>query len=334
MQSLLQLATVHLKGGDGQVDSVLSSFQTDLILSVCPSGSRVLSATYFQHQYLPGPIKVHVETRCGRETQLVLRIARHGQNKVKRETQLYAILAKLGLPVPQVLSEVVIDPGNPQMGQMVVLSLLPGQDLQKMSTSSRAGLRIAGSLLVEAIDRLHTLTKAVYQERVSDLLPKRTMVQEFQQVLSDEGPWTQQEQFHTAAERLKPVLALNTTPLAFSNGDYQPGNFLANGDRLTGFLDFESACFEDPHIGLAKYMIHDLHPLNKAGLVRQYLQTHCLSEKDFAPRLALRCLATLQREVSVSGQEDAQYRRHVFDLLHRAFNQMGGCSDFEHRAGV
>ena len=46
---------------------------------------------------------------------------------------------------------------------------------------------------------------------------------------------------------------IDDPPLAFSSGDCNPGNFLSDGARLTGIVDFALACFEDPHIGFAKY---------------------------------------------------------------------------------
>ena len=75
-------------------------------------------------------------------------------------------------------------------------------------------------------------------------------------------------------------------------GTHQPANFLTDGERVTGFLDFEVACFRDPLMGIAKYPVYDLHPLNKAGFVDLYLTSKGLDHTDFAPRLALMCLET------------------------------------------
>ena len=38
-------------------------------------------------------------------------------------------------------------------------------------------------------------------------------------------------------------------------------------------IDVTSACFEDPHIGFAKYWLYDWFPLHKAGLVEHYQET-------------------------------------------------------------
>ena len=304
------------------MSSVLSAFQEALILSLCPDGAKITEARYFQEEYLPCPIMVRATSADGRETPLVLRIARHGKHGVEREVKLYRSLARLGLPVPEVLSEVKSDPDHPGIGQMAVLSLLPGKDLQKWSEVSPSGLELACTLLSEGIGCLQQLTEPLHQDESTADLPRRDLGSELQQIVSQGGPWLQEVEFVESAEVLGPFLFAIDIPLSFSNGDYQPGNFLSDGHRLTGFVDFESACFEDPHVGLAKYPIYDLRPLNKAGFVSQYLRDRGLSASDFAPRLALRCLSTLQREISVSGQEDAGYRNHVLRLLRQALSYL------------
>ena len=70
-------------------------------------------------------------------------------------------------------------------------------------------------------------------------------------------------------------------------------------------------------MGIAKYPVYDLHPLNKAGFVDFYLEAKGYDHTDFAPRLALMCLTTLQKEISLrptnAGEES--YQRHVLQLL-------------------
>jgi len=96
---------------------------------------------------------------------------------------------------------------------------------------------------------------------------------------------------------------------------------------LTGFIDFAWACFEDPHIGFAKYWLYDWFPLNKAGLIERYLETQGLSQADFAPRLAVRCLWTLQREIPVADADGVtdytRYRDRVLGFLRGALHELG-----------
>ncbi|HEX6489919.1 MAG TPA: hypothetical protein VF002_00945, partial [Gaiellaceae bacterium] len=58
-------------------------------------------------------------------------------------------------------------------------------------------------------------------------------------------------------------------------------------------------------------------PFNHAGIVERHWAAEHLSRRDFAPRLAVRCLRTLRREVPVTGG-NARYREHVVGLLDQA----------------
>jgi aminoglycoside phosphotransferase (APT) family kinase protein len=61
-----------------------------------------------------------------------------------------------------------------------------------------------------------------------------------------DNPWLRDLAYQEAFEALQQVLPYIETRLEFSNGDWQPGNFLAHRGEITGFLDFESALFQDP----------------------------------------------------------------------------------------
>ena len=258
-------------------------------------------------------MRVRVRLPGGGSHSVVLRLSRrvHG---VQTEAKVLPVLSRHGLPVPQVLAGPVLDPSGEGPGAMTVLSLLPGHDLQNWSRSSSAGLKTASKLVIEAVSRLHELTEPLSEEEIAAELPHTTMMAELDDLMHGESPWVQERMFTDVIDRLRPVVASIQTPLRFSNGDYQPGNFLSDGKHLTGFVDFENARFEDPHIGFAKYRIYDIHPLNKAGLVEHYLRKHNLSEREFAPRMAVRCLWTLQREVPLSEKNES-YGTHILGLL-------------------
>jgi len=113
-------------------------------------------------------------------------------------------------------------------------------------------------------------------------------------------------------------------PLVFTNGDYQPANFLTEEGELSGVVDFELAALQDPLVGFAKYPIYDMYPLNGAGVVDDFLESCGYSWKDFAPRLALGCLITLQREIIVEGgdEHEHRYRERVITLLYHALDRV------------
>jgi len=59
----------------------------------------------------------------------------------------------------------------------------------------------------------------------------------------------------------------------------------------------------------------------QAGLLLfHFLEAKAISFTDFAPRLALACLWTLQRELPVTGGDDG-YRAHVLALLSTALGE-------------
>jgi aminoglycoside phosphotransferase (APT) family kinase protein len=305
-------------------DRPLTPFQEALVLSVCPPGSRIAEARFHRTKWLPCPVLVQVALASGGEISLNLRQDLH-VGGVETEARLLPVLARWGLPVPELLAGPVTDPDRPELSPVTVLTVLPGKDLGTLSwTGSVPPRRIAwaGGLVLEAVARLHALTEPLDREEVARHLRRTSLSTIFESILERGGPWLEEPVFTEAAKRLKPILAELNAPLVFSNGDYNPGNFLSDGERLTGFVDFGLSCFEDPHYGFAKYWTYDWSPFNHAGLVERYLVSQGLTLPDFAPRLAVRCLWTLQREIAVEGEPSA-YRSAVLGFLRQAMAWMG-----------
>jgi aminoglycoside phosphotransferase (APT) family kinase protein len=300
----------------------VAAFQRELVLSTCPRGTTIRDVLFAPQYTVKGPALVSVTHPDGGEGTLVVKMSR-SLDGILTEARLLPVLARLGLPVPEVLAGPAFNPDIPMTGPAIVLSYLPGTDLQRLSLASAAELDTAGRLVLEGIARLHSLTEPVRREEVGRQLPQIIMLTELQMVVERGGPWLQVPLFRQAVQQLVPVLAEIRTPLVFSNGDYQPANFITDSQRVVGFVDFEMARFEDPHYGVAKYLVYDMAPLNKAGFVERYMDAHHLSEADFAPRLALRCLWTLQREIPVPDHEaDGSYGDHVMRLLRQALRQL------------
>ncbi len=305
----------------------LSPFQEELILSACLQGARIVEARFAREDRLPCPVRVHVTLPRGEARQLILRMDQHIDG-VAREAALLPVLARLRLPVPTILAGPAYDPARPGLGALSVLSVLPGQDLLSWAWDAPAAdLATATRLVAESVARLHRLTESLNRDPVADQLPRATVRDELDGVIARGGPWFGEPVFAHAVEVLRPLVAAIDTPLVFSSGDYNPGNFLWDGETVIGFIDFAWACFEDPHIGFAKYWLYDWFPLNKAGLIEHYLETQGLSQADFAPRLAVRCLWTLQREIPVADADGAtdytKYRDRVLGFLRGALHELG-----------
>lgn len=228
----------------------------------------------------------------------------------------------MGLLTPLVLTPPQRDPTPTAASLAAVYSFLPGQTLQQLSEQSAAACQTAAHLLLAATAKLAAATASLRDllaaQSLTELVPTITLIQQWEMILAQGGPWLAEPSFLAKLHALRPRLAALTDAPVFTNGDYQLGNFLTDGERVTGFIDFEYASFQDYLYGFAKYPIYDLHPLNKGGIIEHLLAAQAIAFADFAPRLALGCLATLRREIPVRGG-DAGYRAHVLALLDRAF---------------
>lgn len=303
------------------IPAPLTPFESRLVLSLCPRGTRIMRARWFRHHAYPCPIRVTVALPSGAPWEFVVRSIRHPKGHLEREVALYPLLARLGLPVPTVLAGPARDPSDPAERPRIVLSLLPGVNLQALSEQGGRQLRRARGLLIDAVRWLHRLTPAVRQDPAAGVVPSGGLRHHLATIVGARGPWREAPVFRDACRRLDPVLGRCAVPLVFSNGDYQPANFLATENGLSGFLDFEVAWFEDPLYGFAKYPIYDLAPLNGAGAVDAFLGATGYTRRDFAPRLALGCLATLNRQIPVVGA-NARYRDHVLNLLRTSLSTL------------
>lgn len=283
----------------------LSQNEKDLILSAYPEGTIIEEAHFFDNYNLPCPIKVKIVIPTGESKFVVLRKKRHGVAKL--EAAILPLLSKCGLPVAKVIAGPKHD--------ALVLSLLEGENLQHFSMRSKRHAEKAKELLTESFIRLESVTQKISQD-AAELLPRFTLADELD-IISGEGPWNGEKVFKEAVDFLFPLLPQISTPLVFTNGDYQPANFLTDGKRITGFVDFEGAQFCDPLLLPCKYITHDLHPLNKAGFIDFYLKKRGYTKHAFSIRLALFCLITLHYEIPVhpTDQGKQEYQKHVLRLL-------------------
>jgi len=155
--------------------------------------------------------------------------------------------------------------------------LLPGENLQKLSMQSNEGLEQSKNLLIEGVEKLAAATEFISHHQVSAILPHHTLSAEMESLNSTDNPWVKEKTYREACEKLGPILKNIDTSLVFSNGDYQPGNFLAKNGKLTGFLDFESPSFQDPLLGFVKYPIYDMLPLSRTNLIDVFLEKNGFS---------------------------------------------------------
>jgi len=312
--------TTNLFRTEAERKVTLTQKELENILKIDPQFQSVSEAIYFDNYDLPCPVRVSVLTKDKKVVTIVLRKNRHGD--VENEIKIFRALKEFGLPVPEVL----VEPFKNEEGEYVaILSLLPGENLQKLGMRSDEGLAQAKELLVQAVIILTSATDFIRKHEVSKIIPSISLTKELEDVGVKENPWFKEEVFQDAVQKLKSVLENITTPLVLSNGDYQPGNFLAQDGKITGFLDFESLSFQDPIMGFVKYPIYDLLPLSRTDIVKIFLDKKGFSEKDFNNRLALGCLKILKKEIPVSGgdEETQEYRNRVLNLLSKSIDSIG-----------
>lgn len=287
-----------------------------VLLSCFPSGTQVLQVQSYRPDYLPYPMCVRLQMPDDSTQRCVVKIDH--PSLIEREVQVLRLLAGVGLAVPEVLSEPVPLPS--QERTMVILSVLPGHSLPWCGSTSLAEADLACRLTLEGVARLHHLTSRVQEADAASLLPQNTLSAEYAATIVEAGEWRNIGIFQQAVEAVGGTLGKIATPLVFSNGDYNPLNFLCDGQALSGFVDFAGACFENPHIGFVKFLVWSRDEYGwgtgkKAGLVERYLYTRNVSRRTFAPILVLRCLRHLIREVSPADSKDKAAYEHITQLM-------------------
>ena len=290
-----------------------------VLLSAYPRGAHILSAHAYRPGYRSYPMRVHVRTPDGNAEYCVVKLGDR-IDLIEREARVLTVLGALGFPVPRVLAGPVSVPEARGRQAAMILSELPGQPLPWLGTPSLVDADLTCRLLIHGVAQLHQLTERMRRHDIAKLLPRTTLVEELTAIVQQGGPWLHVDLFVRAVEALYRRIGAVELPLVFSNGDYNPLNFLHDGTALTGYIDFEHACFEDPHAGFAKFVTLSFDAYgwgtgSKVGLVERYLYTQNISRGEFVPRLVLRCLRRLQRDVAVNGAADALQRNHMLHVL-------------------
>ena len=302
------------------LDVTLADFQRAFVLSIFPGGSEVSKSEYFDNYDLPCPIRVEVQRRDGRRETVVLRSPSRGS--VEAEADLLRFLGRSGLPVPRVLAGPAPKPSG---GSMILLSLLPGIDLQKFSMGSPDRLEASKRILLGGISRLSALTGPLSEGLDGLGIPRRTLLEQFEVAADGASDWAGVPAFRSASDALRPVLGSIDTPLVFTNGDYQPGNLLTDGHTVTGFLDFEGL-LPGPADRIRQISHLRSPPSEQGRCHRIHAKGAWLYKHDFAPALALGCLTTLRKEIAAheSPAADPSYREHVLALLSDSIELMTG----------
>lgn len=295
------------------------------LISAYGPRTEILATQSYRPGYRAYPMAVSLQTPAGRTERCVIKTGDRIEG-MEREARVLGALAEIGFPVPAVLAGPVVLDG-PAETHALLMRELPGQPLPWVGLTSLAAAHLTCRLLIDGVGRLHQLTEPIRRHAVAELLPRDTLSSELKEIVQRGGEWLGVDSFARAIDLLPRALAEVEVPLVFSNGDYNPLNFLHDSEAVTGWVDFEGARFEDPHIGFVKFLLWSRDEYGwgagvKAGLVERYLYVRNVSRREFAPRLVLRCLRHLQQEVSASGEADLLQRRHMLGLLEEGLAAM------------
>ena len=297
----------------------MNSSLQQAILQIYPQAARIIDIHSFRPGYLPYPARLTLQTTTG-DTVICVIKASENAGKINHEAHVLRALAELKLPVPEVLAGPITVPDTSPPLTIMLIGELPGQPLPWLRLTDLAIADQTCRLVHTAIDCLHALTPEVQAHPVAALVPSKTLESEVQTIRARHSAWFDVPLFNEALELVEAALPLHNSPLVFSNGDYNPLNFLTADDELVGFIDFEYACFEDPYIGFAKFLLWADDDFGwgagaKSGLVERFLYTHQVPPSTFLVRLVLRGLSHVQ---DTSPANPPHYMLQVIsDAMHR-----------------
>ncbi len=268
------------------------------ILSLYPQAAKILAIQSYRPGYLPYPARITLETTTGEQVACVAE-ASTNVAKIRYTADIMRALHEAQLAVPAVIGGPLMIQVEDEVLALVLVSEMRGQPLPWIALNDLALANRTCHLVHEAVDRLHGLTAALLAHPIAPRIPSITLASELQTIRANGGPWFDVPLFAEAFALVEATHAQVSIPLVFSNGDYNPLNFLVENDELAGWIDFEHACFEDPYIGFAKFLLwaNDEYGWGagaKAGLVERYLYKHNVAPADFLIRLLLRGLRHVQ----------------------------------------
>lgn len=245
---------------------------------------------------------------------------------------LVPVLDRLGIPGPRIIH----GPVPADAGYVSLCEIPRGENLTLWALGGTPHrIRLATERAFEGIDRLQRITSALEADPIGASLPRRTLTDEAQILtedarwmadpwLAEEGrarrEWLRDPWFSAALARTQAAISDINTPLVYT--DYL--HFFPQGYRLqpsrTVFQEEEAVGasgdpvyeqnalaefvylfghFGDPLLGLAMVWVYDCYPFVHTGFVEQFLWRRGVTKREFAPRLALKALQMIARDLPI-----------------------------------
>ena len=314
---------------------VLSRTHTSLMEAAFP-GARVLSTQNDPESWQPFTPRVQLALADGGEKTVDFRGLDPDQ------AALAAVLERLGIPGPRIIHGPV--PGDRSGGGYVCLCEPPrGENLTHWALGGTPHrIRLATERAFEGIERLQGVTAALQADPVGAKLPRRTLADEVAILTTDEhwnaDPWLAEAGrarrqwladpwFAAALARVQAAIADIKEPLVYTSylHFFPQGYRIAAGalptDEPLGWpgdpqyqenplveFTYLFGHYGDPLLGLAMVWVYDCYPFVHTGFVEQFLWRRGVSRREFAPRLALKALQMVARDLPI--QRPAQGGRN------------------------
>lgn len=265
------------------------------VLDMVEPAARIEHVHRFRTMPLPFPAKIVLTTDQGSVGCVVKTSTEPGG--LRHEANILRALEDLAFPAPRVLAGPEVVPTSDGPVEVLVTTVVPGEALPWIGITDVETADRTCRTVLDAIEQLHALTPRISAHPLAVDIPTRTLDQELAAVVERQSLWADTRVFQEAVEVLQTHVGRHRRPLVFSNGDYNPLNVLADGERMTGWVDFELGCFEDPLIGLPKFLFwredRGWSLGSQVGLVERFLFRHHVRPAAFMVRVALRGLTHL-----------------------------------------
>ena len=301
----------------------LSEPHLSLIDTAFP-GARLLTVQNDPEPWMPFSPRVRLALPGGEEKTVDFRwdmdAARAG---------LLPVLERLGIPGPRLIPGAVTEGPN---GPLRLAEVPRGENLLLWALGGTPHrIRLATARAFEAIDRLQGITEALQADPIGAKLERRTLADELTILtdddkwnadswLAEEGKerqdWLQDAWFQSALAKVRAAIADIHDPLAYTSygfffplsyriaatGDPFNEPFGAPGDpayQKNPLVEFVQPFghYGDPLLGLAMVWVQDCYPFVHTGFVEQFLWRRDVSKQEFGPRLALKALQMIARDL-------------------------------------
>ena len=312
----------------------LHANQMALIQAVYP-GARMLSAQSDPEPWMPFTPRVCFALPDGTEKTVDFRT-----DIDPDRAKLLAVLERQSIPCPRILHGPIPDAAS---GKFLSLCETPrGENLLLWALGGTPHrIRLATERAFGAIDRLQGATEALLADPIGATLPRRTLLDELDLIpdakrwnadpwLAEAGAeiegWRQDPWFLAAVAKTRAAAAEIHDPLVFTNYLHFFPNWVRIEPAAQAFNEplgwpgdaryQENPIAEivtpfghlgDPLLGLAMVWVYDCYPFVHTGFVEQFLWRRGVTKREFAPRLAIKALQMIARDLPLQRPAQNEY---------------------------